>query len=400
MTIVRTDFIQTKESFIEDKCVAFDELIKEIDDFETLTQKYPHAEIIDGGKNSVLYAGFINTHVHLEFSANKTTLEYGDFMSWLYSVIESREELKERCDTNMMINATKEMMESGITTFGAISSFGMELEACSKTPQKVIFFNELIGSIPSSVDFLYQDFLARLEESSHYDNITPAIAIHSPYSVHPIVIKKALALAKEQNYPISAHFLESSIEREWLENGEGEFKTFFKEFFNTSSPVNSIDGFLLLFDETPTHFTHAVKANEKELEHLSQKNHSIAHCPRSNRLLGSGRLDIKDLKVPFSVATDGLSSNYSLNIFDELRSALMLHSDIELKTLANDLIKSVTSIPAKIFNLNCGAIECGFSSDLAIITLPDKPKIDTIALNTILHTSKVDMLFIDGKQII
>jgi len=400
MTIIRTDFLQTQEGFIQGKCVAFEKSIADIDSFEYLTQKYPNATIIEGGANSVLMAGLINTHVHLEFSANKTTLEYGTFMEWLYSVIENREVLKEQCNTEMMFEATQEMMKSGVTTFGAISSFGMEIEACSRTPQKVLFFNELIGSIPASVDFLYQDFLARLDESSHYPNITPAIAIHSPYSVHPIVIKKALSLAKAKNYPISAHFLESSTEREWLERGSGEFEMFFKDFFNTSTPVNSIEGFLSLFDETPTHFTHAVKANEEELTYLQERNHSIAHCPRSNRLLGSGRLKIENLKVPFSVATDGLSSNYSLNIFDELRSALMLHSDIEPKKLSNQLLQSVTSLPAKIFNLNCGLIECGFSSDLAIITLPNTPTLENIALNIILHTSSVDKLFIQGKQVI
>ena len=36
---------------------------------------------------------FINPHVHLEFSANRTTLEYGDFLKWLKSVINSRDEL-------------------------------------------------------------------------------------------------------------------------------------------------------------------------------------------------------------------------------------------------------------------------------------------------------------------
>jgi len=41
----------------------------------------------------------------------------------------------------------------------------------------------------------------------------------------------------------------------------------------------------------------------------------IAHSPRSNRLLGCERLDLSsvvDLKIPFTLATDGLSSNYSL----------------------------------------------------------------------------------------
>jgi len=49
------------------------------------------------------------------------------------------------------------------------------------------------------------------------------------------------------------------------------------------------------------------------------------------------RLDLSsvvDLKIPFTLATDGLSSNYSLNIFDELRVALFMHYESDLNYLA------------------------------------------------------------------
>jgi len=43
------------------------------------------------------------------------------------------------------------MLKSGVTTFGAISSFRADLEVCRKAPQKGIYFNELIGSNPAYV---------------------------------------------------------------------------------------------------------------------------------------------------------------------------------------------------------------------------------------------------------
>ena len=54
-------------------------------------EKYPNIEHKYCGKDSVLMPGLINAHVHVEFSANKTDLSYGDFINWLYSVIENRE---------------------------------------------------------------------------------------------------------------------------------------------------------------------------------------------------------------------------------------------------------------------------------------------------------------------
>ncbi|SFV55372.1 BOX elements [hydrothermal vent metagenome] len=404
MTILNPKYIYIDSTFKENIAVAFDKQIEAIDTLENLRKKYPYATIRQGRRNSVLYPGFINTHVHLEFSANKTTLKYGEFMPWLNSVIANREDLVGKCDNNLMLKACEEMMESGITTFGAISSFGTELEVCIKTPQKVLFFNELIGSQASTADMLYGYFLERLNASKRCGSgIIPAIAIHSPYSVHPIVLKRAVEIAKNEKLPLSAHFLESQAEREWLENNSGEFLEFFQKFFSTSKSVSNITEFMESFDNTPTHFTHAVQATKEELEYLADKGHSIAHCPRSNRLLGCGRLKIEELiklDMPFTTATDGLSSNYSLNIFDELRATLMIHHIESLNSLSNLLIKSITSIPAQIFNLNSGEIAIGKDADFALVNLPDQPHLlNDIALQTILHTKKVDTLFILGENI-
>ncbi len=404
MTIINPNYIYINGKFQENLAVAFDKKIKAIDTIENLQKNYPQATVEETKENSVLYPGFINTHVHLEFSANKTTLQYGSFMPWLDSVIKNREELVGACDNALMMKECQNMMKSGITTFGAISSFGLELEVCTKTPQKVIFFNELIGSNPSIVDMLYSDFLERLDESKKYNNqgVTPAVAIHSPYSVHPIVLKRAVNVAKRENLPLTAHFLESQAERQWLEDDSGEFLPFFQKFFNSSKSVTKIDEFLKSFDEIPTHFVHVVQANNEELEYLAKKGHSIAHCPRSNRLLGCGRLPIEtliELNIPFTIATDGLSSNNSLNILDELRAGLMLHHLGSLERLALLFIASVTSKPADIFSLNSGKIEVGKDADFALVTLPAKPSsLESIALQTILHTKEVTNVWINGKK--
>ncbi len=404
MTIINPQYIYIDNHFQENLAVAFSDKIEAIDSLENLKEKYPNATIENGEKNSVLYPGFINTHVHLEFSANKTTLQYGEFMPWLDSVIANREELVGKCDNAMMMNECKAMMRSGITTFGAISSFGTELEVCMETPQKVLFFNELIGSNAATADMLYGDFLERLDASKKCGHgVIPAIAIHSPYSVHPIVLKRAVEVAKSEKLPISAHFLESQAEREWLEDSKGDFLEFFQKFFSTSIAVTTIDEFMQSFDDVPTHFTHAVQATKEELTYLAKHGHSIAHCPRSNRLLGCGRLPIEELielNMPFTIATDGLSSNNSLNIFDELRAALMMHHLGPLENLANLLIKNITSTPAEIFNLNSGEIKVGKDADFALITLPDEAQsTQSIALQTILHTKEVERVYINGEAI-
>ena len=140
------------------------------------------------------------------------------------------------------------------------------------------------------------------------------------------------------------------------------------------------------------------------MAYLADKGHSIAHCPRSNRYLGVGRLPIeilKDLKLKYSVATDGLSSNDSLSILDELRAGLMLHHQAPIQLLANKFIASITSDAADILGLECGRIEVGKLADFAVVTLREAPKRkEEIALWSIIHTKEVSEVYIEGIKIV
>ena len=406
MNLIKADYIYVNGEYLREYSILFDDEIIAVAPHKELIESYPEATLIETDDNSIIYPGFINTHVHLEFSTNKTTLTYGSFMDWLYSVIENRNSLVESCDSQMMRSACEDMMSSGISTIGAISSMGLDLQASISTPQRVIYYNELVGSNPQSVDALYDDFLNRFEASSQHQNdrVIPAIAIHSPYALHPIVLDRAIRLAKDKSTPLTAHLLESPDEREWLDRGEGNFKEFFASFFNQHRPNITASEFISKFDAYPTHFAHVVQAHDDDLKKLASEGHTIAHCPRSNRLLGCGKLDIERLDkfdIAYSVATDGLSSNDSLNIFDELRSALMIHNSMDLKTLSDRLIKAITNDAGEILGLQIGRIECDYKADLSVVTLPQRPKNDEdLALWTILHTHSVSQLYIDGDRII
>jgi len=358
------------------------------------------------GKNSVIMPALINTHTHLEFSSNKTSLNYGDFITWLDSVILNREELFISCKGECYKKAIDEMKKSGVCAFGEISSSGNDLKYLSHSPLKVVYFNEIIGTNPSVVDVLYQDFLSRLEETLKINNpkFKAGISIHSPYSVHPILIEKIINIAKEKNLPIQTHFMESKAERRWLDEGEGEFKLFFEKHFKNAKPLIKPLEFLEKFKNTHTTFVHCVYANEEELQKISEINAYIAHCPVSNRLLNVGKIDlekVKNQKILYSVATDGMSSNYSLNLFKEIRAALLMHTDLHPKYLAKDLLKAVTVNAAKQLKLNNGILEKGKDADLITFKLPDKIKnLENLPMHIILHTNYVDNLYINGENIL
>jgi len=401
MKIIIPHYIMTSNAVLQNQSIAFDKIIQKIAPFEELLEIYPDAEVISLRENSLIMAGLINTHTHIEFSANKTTLKYGDFIKWLYSVIENREELIGECKEECMQKAIDEMLDAGITTFGAISSHGMDLEVCAKAPQNVVFFNELIGSQAVMADTLFADFINRLDASKSIkrDGFFPAVAIHSPYSVHPILIKKAIAIIKNEKLKLTAHFMESKAEREWLDNNEGDFKEFFVNFLKQDKAVCNSKEFLELFNDTPTLFTHAVDTNNEELNIISKHNHTIIHCPISNRLLGNKTLNIKKLdekKIKWTIATDGLSSNYKLNLFEEMKISLFMHSDAPLNEFANQLIQSATTKASKALGLNKGEIKESKDADMIVLDLDEKPTQD-LALNIILHNYPISKVFINGE---
>jgi len=400
MKIITPHYIMLRNRVVANLSVAYDKQIEKIAPIDELVALYPDAKITTLREHSLLMPGLINAHVHIEFSKNKTELTYGDFLNWLYSVIENRADLINDCDVGCMGRAIDKMLTNGITTFGAISSHAMDLEACAKAKQNVIFFNELIGSQAEMADALYQDFLERVSASKavERENFHAGVAIHSPYSVHPILVKRAVEIAKNEKLPLTAHFMESIAEREWLDESRGDFKPFFKELLKQDKRISSAEEFLSYFEGSNALLTHVTNATESELDFIAKNKLKIIHCPISNRLLGNPTLDLEALdnkNIRWIVATDGLSSNYDLDLFEEMKISLFMHDKAPLSTLAQSLLEGVTVRAAEALGLNTGVIEEGKNADMLVIDLESEPTKD-LALHLILHRYNISKVFVNG----
>lgn len=383
---------------LQNKAIAFDSQILAIDDFIVLQKLYPEAQILDFS-NDIVMPAFINSHTHLEFSANRTDLSYGDFIVWLKSVIKNRENLSKEATDKLIDEAILTMQRSGVATIGEISSFGLSLNSCIKSSARIVYFNEILGLNEENLDQIWQSFLARFQASNLHKNslFIPALSVHSPYSTHKILTQKACKFAKENKLLVSTHLLESSHEKRWLASGQGEFKTWLTNFTQNPKPHYDFDEFLSNFKGIKTLFTHCVFV--QDFSKFDKNLHSITHCGVSNRLLGKNRLNLLQVleeNLPLNIATDGLSSNISLNFFDELRADLFLHDEFEINSLARILLLASTNYAARSLGLNLGIIESGKIADIIVI---DSVNLDSqnLALNIILHTKNVKKLFIEGN---
>lgn len=381
--------------------IAFDSRIVAIGDYEDLRSTYADASC-DFYEGSVILPTFANPHIHFEFSANKTSFAYGGFDRWLDSVIANRDEVLAH-SLPAIKEAISQQLKSGVGIVGAISSYSDDLEVLAKSPLKVVYFNEALGSNPAAIDFLYAHFLERFEKSMQYKSsrFKPALAIHSPYSTHYILAKKILEVARERELPVSIHFLESMWERQWLEDSSGWFQQFFEETLKVGNPVSlyRVGDFLELFDGIKTLFVHALFAESKEWERMC-RNGKIITCPRSNRLLNNSLLDLDTVGIKhIGIATDGNSSNVNLNYLDELRTMLFSYPHYDCVRFAVDILRMATRNGAEALGVEGGVLQVGNPSDFSIFPIGEKLKESQEALQFLLYAKEASAVYIDGIEV-
>ncbi|WP_298783753.1 metal-dependent hydrolase [uncultured Campylobacter sp.] len=402
MRILRAKWVLVcDENFkiLKEGAIVFDQKIIEVCAFASAARKYPQAEILDFSGDIVMPA-FINPHVHLEFSANKGTLRYGDFLDWLGSVIASRQELDAAARGRLILEQIAAMMRSGVGTIGEISSFGGEAEVCAQSGIRTVFFNEILGASKDAAAENISKFKDRFERAKALASslFIPAVSVHSPYSAHPQITEFATRLARENGLAISTHFMESTYERQWLRTGRGKFKTWLAKFNPTPAPFYSPQSFVAHFSGLRTLFTHCVWVDDFSI--FDPKLHSITHCARSNRLLSKKQLSFKKLLASglnYNIATDGLSSNFSLSFLDELRANLMMHDELGLAELAQALILGATRNAAAALGLNLGELKAGKLADITVFEGIECEQ-SQLPLQLILQSKNAKSLFIEGMK--
>lgn len=244
MKILKAKYILVcDENFtiLKNKAIVFDEEILDVGEFENLIKIYKNADILDFS-NDIVMPNFINLHTHLEFSANKTSLIYGDFLKWVNSIVKQRNHLLKDASKISIKAQILEMLKSGVGTIGEISSFGQSLEAIFELKIRCVYFNEILGTNEEIIDKNWQDFLIRFRKSKELksDLLIPGVSIHSPYSTHPKLTKKACEFAKSNNLLVSTHFLESNHENKWLRSKKGGFKKWLLNFAKNPKPLYNI----------------------------------------------------------------------------------------------------------------------------------------------------------------
>jgi 5-methylthioadenosine/S-adenosylhomocysteine deaminase len=377
-----------------------------LEPFRSAEKKNPYAKRINL-EGAILMPGLINLHTHLELSSLRGGLPRGiDFFKWIAELVNRKRGLKKREYNNGVHIGIKELIKTGTTSIGEITSEGISPYILSNYNIRGKVFYEVLGLSDLLTGYIWAKKRREFKRFKGNDLLDKGISPHSCYSLSYDLLKKVSKYSAKYNITLSSHISETKEEGEFIKEGRGKFKELINSLgfksplpFYSPSPISYFKDLGLLKKDFLA--VHAVWVDESDIKIMKESSISIAHCPRSNAYLNVGKAQVmKFLKEGINVGlgTDSLASNYSLNMWEEMRTAYNLHREEGLT--AYEIFKMATQSGAKALGWEdkVGTIEIGKKADLIAIKIPESAG-DEIYLNLLKKTEAVLLTMVSGKVI-
>lgn len=353
---------------IENGCICIEnDIITYIGPIEAVEEL--EAETIIDAQGNLVMPGLINGHTHAAMSIYKGMADDLPLHEWLEEHIFPTE--SKFCTAENVAVGTRlaimEMIMSGTTCFADMYYFTDTIASiCKEMGMRAILGQAIL-------DFKAPDFDTPQQAISHtkemiqkyeHDELVHVIpAPHSAYTCSADVLQSCRNLANEFNIPIHIHVSETIAE------------------YNTSlathnqTPVQFLDDLGILKGKTIA--AHCVYISDEDRNILSRNKVSVINNPQSNLKLVSGVSPVPLLlesNINVSIGTDSSVSNNSLDMFQEIKVAALIHklnnSDATVLP-ARDLVYMITRGAAKNLGIDniTGSLEVGKKADLLIVNI-------------------------------
>ncbi len=287
-----------------------DGLIHDVDRLGRLARRY-RADTVELG-SGMLMPGFINGHVHLELGFLQAKLDpEDDFPAWILGIVKQRLTLSRKKAAIGVREGIEVLVRSGVVGVGEISTIGIDRQPLLDAPLYTVLFREAT-SLRKLVERPYTRGAA-IEERPF---------LHAPYSTPAEAYREAPA--RFATY--GTHIAESIDECRLVAGQDNNFARRLgllvrrdPAMAGSRSPVDYL--YRLGFFRKHATLVHFVHTDRHDLALAASHGAGIVLCPRSNAYLGVGLPDIGLLRdyPRLGIGTDGLSSNYSLDMIDEIR---------------------------------------------------------------------------------
>jgi len=325
--------------------------------------------------DAVILPGFVNAHSHIEYSVYAGFGDGLPFPPWIGLHISRKSRLQEGEVEAIARQGAAECLRSGITTIGDCSFSGAAATACAALGLRAIVYLEVFGEDASALSRFEE--LREHVEGSFSDRVQIGISPHAPYTCTVELYQACAALG----LPLATHLSESAAELEYLRSGTGPWESLGEYLVpplgRAAIPTLAQAGVL----GRGTVAAHCVQVDAEEIALLAELQVGVAHCPRSNALLGCGVAPLASLReagVRVSIATDSPASTPSFDIFDELRAAVMAARAREQRPdalHAADALELATLGGARVLGLDAeiGSLVPGKRADVTVLSLAGSP---------------------------
>jgi cytosine/adenosine deaminase-related metal-dependent hydrolase len=277
--------------------------------------------------NGIIIPGFVNCHCHLELSHMKGAVSRNGGLGAFIEQIRNSRETKVEKIIEAAYSADNDMYNEGISLCADISNTSISFPLKKESSISYINLLEVFGIDPDKA-FRRIEELSILMNKALEMNLSFSPVPHSAYSLS-LTLFRLLKERSEHNKVTSIHFMETSAEKEFLDNQSGLLMTSYQrsglipERLETvknhaEAVLNEItlSGNLILVHNT-TADSEIIRAIRK------RKNLYWCLCPNSNEYIEKTIPPVKLLTeegCAIVIGTDSLASNIKLSILEELKT--------------------------------------------------------------------------------
>ena len=325
-------------------------------------------------KGNVLMPGLVNAHTHIPMTLLRGYAGGHDLQTWLTQYIFP---VEAKLDPRSIKAGTglglAEMIANGITS---VADMYMFTDTIAETILEAgISANLCSGGMyfGASEDFSSdtnrdcQQLINRTENWHGAGNgqILADASIHGEYTSNVPLWKWMSEYAADHKLGMHVHVSETMSEHEDC-----------KRRWGGSTPIQILERYGAW--DTRAIAAHCVWTTEEDWEIMARKDVSCVHNPVSNLKLGSGVAWIPSMKkagVNIAIGTDGVSSNNSTDLFQEMKFAATLPCGVTHDALALSpyaVLRMATCDGAKALGRHTGRIAPGYMADLILVDF-DRP---------------------------
>jgi cytosine/adenosine deaminase-related metal-dependent hydrolase len=327
-------------------------------------------------EEAVILPAFVDAHSHLEYAVYAGFGDGLSFAPWIDMHVTRKRRLLDGDAVAIAKLGAAECLRSGIATIGDASFTGAAAHACTDLGLSGIVYLEVFGDDPAAARARFAELADHVADALS-DRLQLGVSPHAPYTTSGDVYEACAGLG----VPVSTHLAESRAEQDWLLHGTGRMTAAAELLVAPTGQtgVRMLAARGLLGPGVLA--AHCVHVDEEEIGLLAESDVAIAHCPRSNAILGCGAAPLAGFLAGggrVALGTDSPASTPSFDVFEEMRTAVYTARAREERPdalTASVALELATLGAARALGLGneTGSLVAGKRADLTVVSLAGSP---------------------------